>query len=150
MVKSRLKKSAPECPFECGGGGGKCYLGNAHMGVVTSWKGLPLSWRGLGKIHCFQFKHVLKKIYFFYWNTIWKRTIKDELFPSFSSILYSLLIWNISPQVISLKPTLATGKNCYQFKLLYGLFVVAIVTGFFSVLGWSLFTLSAHPSFLLL
>ena len=21
MVKSRLKKSAPECPFECGGGG---------------------------------------------------------------------------------------------------------------------------------
>ena len=109
-----------------------------------------LSWRGLGKIHCFPFKHVLKKIYFFYWNTIWKRTIEDELFPTFSSILYSLFIWNISPQVISLKPTLATGKNCYQFKLLYGLFVVAIVTGFFSVLGWSLFTLSAHLSFLLL
>ena len=37
-------------------------------------------------------------------------------------------------QVISLKPSLAD-KNCYQFKLLYGLFVVAIVTGFFSVLG---------------
>ena len=40
MVKSHPKKSAPECPFECGGGC-KCYLGNAHMGVVTSWKGLP-------------------------------------------------------------------------------------------------------------
>ena len=26
-------------------------------------------------------------------------------------------------------------KHCYHFKLLYGLFVVAIVTGFFSVLG---------------
>ena len=37
-------------------------------------------------------------------------------------------------QVISLRPSLAD-KNCYQFKLLYGLFVVAIVTGFFSVLG---------------
>ena len=36
MEKSLLKKSAPECPFECGGGGGKCYLGNAHMGVVTN------------------------------------------------------------------------------------------------------------------
>ena len=42
MVKSRLKKSAPECPFECGGGGGKCYLGNAQIEVVTYWKGLPL------------------------------------------------------------------------------------------------------------
>ena len=37
-------------------------------------------------------------------------------------------------QVISLKPSLAD-ENCYQFKLLYGLFVVAIITGFFSVLG---------------
>ena len=36
--------------------------------------------------------------------------------------------------MISLKPSLAD-KNCYQFKLLYGLFVVAIITGFFSVLG---------------
>ena len=35
MEKSRLKKSAPECPFECGGGGGKCYLGNAQIEVVT-------------------------------------------------------------------------------------------------------------------
>ena len=35
MVISRLKKSAPECPFECGGGGGKCYLGNAQIEVVT-------------------------------------------------------------------------------------------------------------------
>ena len=34
MVKSRLKKSAPECPFECGGGC-KCYLGNAQIEVVT-------------------------------------------------------------------------------------------------------------------
>ena len=42
MLKSRLKKSAPECPFECGGGGCKCYLGNAHMEVLTSGKGLPL------------------------------------------------------------------------------------------------------------
>ena len=42
MLKSRLKKSAPECPFECGGGC-KCYLGNAHMEVLTSWKGLPLN-----------------------------------------------------------------------------------------------------------
>jgi len=39
--------------------------------------------------------------------------------------------------VISLKPSLAD-KNCYQFKLLYGLFVVAIVTGFFSVLGMAI------------
>ena len=34
MVKSRLKKSAPECPFECGGGGNR-YLGNAQIEVVT-------------------------------------------------------------------------------------------------------------------
>ena len=45
MVKKEGKiapeKSAPECPFECGGGC-NCYLGNAHMEVVTSWKVLPL------------------------------------------------------------------------------------------------------------
>ena len=35
-VKSRLKKSAPGCPFECGGGGGNCYLGNAHIEVETN------------------------------------------------------------------------------------------------------------------
>ena len=34
MVKLRLKKSAPECPFECGGGC-NCYLGNAQIEVVT-------------------------------------------------------------------------------------------------------------------
>ena len=27
------------------------------------------------------------------------------------------------------------GKPCYQYKLIYGLFIVAIVTGFLSVLG---------------
>ena len=32
MVKSRLKKSDPECPFECGGGC-NCYLGNAQIEV---------------------------------------------------------------------------------------------------------------------
>ena len=41
MVKLRRKKSAQECPFECGGG---CnfYLGNAHIEVGTNWKVLPL------------------------------------------------------------------------------------------------------------
>ena len=43
MVKSRLKKSVPECPFECGGGGGKCYLGNAQIEVASYGKGLPLT-----------------------------------------------------------------------------------------------------------
>ena len=42
MVKSRLKKSAPECPFECGGGGCNCYLGNAQKEVASFKKGLPL------------------------------------------------------------------------------------------------------------
>ena len=41
MVKSRLKKSAPECPFECGGGGVNCYLGNAQIEVASFKKGLP-------------------------------------------------------------------------------------------------------------
>ena len=54
------------------------------------------------------------------------------LHKSFGSI--RLASTKIRMQVISLKPSLAD-KNCYQFKLLYGLFVVAIVTGFFSVLG---------------
>ena len=35
------EKSAPECPFECGGGC-NCYLGNAQIEVVTNWKVLPL------------------------------------------------------------------------------------------------------------
>ena len=34
MVKLRLKKSALECPFECGGRC-KCYLGNAHIEVTS-------------------------------------------------------------------------------------------------------------------
>ena len=29
------EKSAPECPFECGGGC-NCYLGNAQIEVVTN------------------------------------------------------------------------------------------------------------------
>ena len=33
MVKSRLKKSALECPFECGGVC-NCYLGNAQIEVA--------------------------------------------------------------------------------------------------------------------
>ena len=41
MVKSRLKKSAPECPFECGGGC-NCYLGNAQIEVASYKKVLPL------------------------------------------------------------------------------------------------------------
>ena len=57
------------------------------------------------------------------------------LHKSFGSIRVAST--KIRMQVISLKPSLAD-KNCYQFKLLYGLFVVAIVTGFFSVLGQSL------------
>ena len=35
MVISRLKKSAPECPFECGGEC-NCYLGNAHIEVAPT------------------------------------------------------------------------------------------------------------------
>ena len=39
--------------------------------------------------------------------------------------------------VIGLVPAIST-RNCYHFKLLYGLFVVAIVTGFFSILGMAI------------
>ena len=42
MVKSRLKKSAPGCPFECGGGC-NCYLGNAHIEVAPLLKGASLT-----------------------------------------------------------------------------------------------------------
>ena len=34
LLKSARKKSAPECPFECWGGGGNCYLGNAQIEVT--------------------------------------------------------------------------------------------------------------------
>ena len=39
--------------------------------------------------------------------------------------------------VIGVVPSIST-KNCYHFKLIFGLFVVAIVTGFFSVLGMAI------------
>ena len=39
--------------------------------------------------------------------------------------------------VIGVFPDIST-KSCYHLKLLYGLFVVAIVTGFFSVLGMAI------------
>ena len=39
--------------------------------------------------------------------------------------------------VIGVYPSIS-GSSCYHFKLLYGLFVVAIVTGFFSVLGMAI------------
>ena len=42
MLKSRLKK-VPQSARLSAGGGCKCYLDNAHMGVVTSWKVLPLA-----------------------------------------------------------------------------------------------------------
>ena len=39
--------------------------------------------------------------------------------------------------VIAVVPSIS-GSSCYHLKLLYGLFVVAIVTGFFSVLGMAI------------
>ena len=41
LLKSARKKSAPECPFECGGGGNR-YLGNAQIEVPLTVLGLPL------------------------------------------------------------------------------------------------------------
>ena len=41
LLKSAWKKSAPECPFECGGGGCNRYLGNAQIEVTLSSVGLP-------------------------------------------------------------------------------------------------------------
>ena len=37
----RPKKSAPECHFECGGGEGKSYLGNAQMPARQFKWGFP-------------------------------------------------------------------------------------------------------------
>ena len=37
------EKSAPECPFECGGGC-NCHLGNAQIEVTLTSKVLPLTW----------------------------------------------------------------------------------------------------------
>ena len=42
LLKSARKKSAPECPFECGGGGCNRYLGNAQIEVTLNSKVLPL------------------------------------------------------------------------------------------------------------
>ena len=42
MVKSRLKKSAPECPFECGGGG-EMLFGQCPHGGGDKLKGASLS-----------------------------------------------------------------------------------------------------------
>ena len=42
LLKSARKKSAPECPFECGEGGGNRYLGNAQMPSALISVGLPL------------------------------------------------------------------------------------------------------------
>ena len=52
-----------------------------------------------------------------------------------ASALFSLAL--LLDGVIGLVPALSERK-CYHLKLLYGLFVVAIVTGFFSVLGMSI------------
>ena len=41
LLKSVRKKSAPECPFECGGGCNR-YLGNAQIGAALTSVGLPL------------------------------------------------------------------------------------------------------------
>ena len=57
-------------------------------------------------------------------------------FFSYSDIIASALLSLalLLDGVIGLVPTMAN-KSCYHFKLLYGLYVVAIVTCFFSVLG---------------
>ena len=52
-----------------------------------------------------------------------------------ASALFSLAL--LLDGVIGLAPAVSD-KKCYHLKLLYGLFVVAIVTGFFSVLGMSI------------
>ena len=41
LLKSAWKKSAPECPFECGRGGCKSYKGNAQMPFTLFFMGLP-------------------------------------------------------------------------------------------------------------
>ena len=43
MGKSSLKKSAPECPFECGGGGGKLPFGQCPHGGGDKLKGASLN-----------------------------------------------------------------------------------------------------------
>ena len=41
MVKSRLKKSAPECPFECGGGGVNAIWAMPTWGWRQAERGFP-------------------------------------------------------------------------------------------------------------
>ena len=53
-----------------------------------------------------------------------------------ASSLFSLAL--LMDGVIALVPAVSNVDECYHLKLLYGLFVVAIVTGFFSVLGMSI------------
>ena len=53
-----------------------------------------------------------------------------------ASSLFSLAL--LMDGVIGLVPAVSNIDECYHLKLLYGLFVVAIVTGFFSVLGMSI------------
>ena len=53
LLKSARKKSAPECPFECGGGGGgNRYLGNAQIEVTLISKVLPLGIPIKNVCHC--------------------------------------------------------------------------------------------------
>ena len=42
LLKSARKKSAPECPFECGGGSNR-YLGNAQIEVTLNLQGASLN-----------------------------------------------------------------------------------------------------------
>ena len=60
-------------------------------------------------------------------------------FFSYSDIIASALLSLalLLDGVVGLVPAVSD-RTCYHFKLLYGLFVVAIVTGFFSVLGMAI------------
>ena len=60
-------------------------------------------------------------------------------FFSFSDTMASglLSLGLLLDGVIGVVPSISS-KNCYHFKLIFGLFVVAIVTGFFSVLGMAI------------
>ena len=49
LLNSAWKKSAPECPFECGGGCNR-YLGNAQIEVTLNSKGLPLKTQYPGSV----------------------------------------------------------------------------------------------------
>ena len=51
MVKSRLKKSAPECPFECGGGGVNAIWAMPTWGWRQVERGFPKVWGDLIVFH---------------------------------------------------------------------------------------------------